>query len=340
MNTKRNIIIALTGAVLLFTPAVAPTASAAPEVHKGVRGEAFTDPSHRFPMPDEWVRKPVKYEEFAGKADIAVTLEQDVYHLILPLIRKYTKEHGLKIAVQEGTCGISAGALARKAVDIGGFCCPPGKEDRLPGLKFHTLGIVAKAILVHPDNPVDNISMKQATDIFSGKTYRWSGLRTAAGKPGPDREIRAIGRFHCKARPGHWRLLLDNEDMFSPRLYEVGSMPDMIAGVAKHRDAVGWEVLGMLEKYEKSGTVKPLRINGHLPTDGEALAAGKYPLYRTYNITTWEGKGVESPHAQRLVEYLMKEVEQIDPKYGFVPASRLKKSGWKFLGDELVGEPR
>ena len=172
MRIKGNILLALACAVLLFAPAVAGTAAADAGRHvymnKSLRGEAFTDPSYRFPMPGEWIRKPVKYEAFTGKADIAVTLEQDVYHLILPLIRKYAKEHGLKIAVQEGTCGI----------------------------------------------------------------------------------------------------------------------------------------------------------------------------YRTYNITTWEGKGVENHRAKRLVEYLLKEVEHLDPKYGFAPASRLRKSGWKFKGDELVGEPR
>ena len=81
------------------------------------RGEAFTDPNKKFPMPEDWVKKPVKYEPWAGKADIAIALEQDVYQTILPLIKKYPKEKGLKIEVKEGTCGIAAGMLSRKTVD-------------------------------------------------------------------------------------------------------------------------------------------------------------------------------------------------------------------------------
>jgi signal transduction histidine kinase len=64
--------------------------------------------------------------------------------------------------------------LSRKAADIGAFCCAPGITDRLPGLRFHTLGIAAVVLLVHPDNPVDNISIGQAREIFMGETIRWS----------------------------------------------------------------------------------------------------------------------------------------------------------------------
>jgi ABC-type phosphate transport system substrate-binding protein len=134
-------------------------------------------------------------------------------------------------------------------------------------------------------------------------------------------------------------LLLDNEDRFSPRLSEVGSMPDMIAQVSANKGAIGWEVLGMVEHYRNIGKVKPLRINGYSPTDVDAIAAKKYPFYRTYNITTWEGKGVENPRARALVDYLMKEADNLGPGLGFVPATKLRKAGWKFKEDELIGEP-
>jgi phosphate transport system substrate-binding protein len=304
-----------------------------------LKGRSFSDPGRTFEMPPGWVQEPIRYEKWADESDISVTLDQGVYPMILPLIQQYAKQRGLKIAVKEGTCGISAGMLDRKAVDIGAFCCPPGRQDRLPGLRFHTLGIVSLAFLVHPDNPVESVSSVELRNIFQGKLYRWSELKTRNGNPGPQWVIRPIGRFHCPLRPGHWRLLLDNQDLFSPRLYEVGSMPDMIAQVSANKGAIGWEVLGMVEHYEKFGKVKPLRINGYSPTDVNSIATKRYPYYRTYSITTWEGKVVENPKAKALVDYLMKKVENLGPEFGFVPASKLIKAGWKFQGDELVGEP-
>ena len=304
-----------------------------------LRGEVFTDPAKKALMPEEWVKRPIRHEAEAGKADVTVVMDQDIYRTLLPLIMKFEKENRLKISVMEGTCGIAAGKLAAKTADIGGFCCPAGEEDRLPGLRFHTLGIVAKAFFVHPDNPVDNLSTGQLRDIYRGKIRRWSDLKTKAGKPGPDLAIKAIGRLHCKTRPGHWRQLME-EKTFSPRLYEVGSIPDMIAQVAAARDAIGWEVLTMVDKYKQTGKVKPIRIDGYRPTDSNALAVLKYPFYRTYTVTTWVGKGVENKNARKLADYLIKEFEKLDPsKFGYVPAKRLKKAGWKFYGEELVGEP-
>jgi hypothetical protein len=325
-------------AALLCGILLCPPASA---IETGrLRGDPFSDPAAIFPMPADWMLKPIRYEEWTGKADLSVTLEQDVYQLLLPFIRAYGKEQGITIAVQEGTCGISAGALSRKAVDIGGFCCPPGREDRLPGLRFHTLGIVAKAILVHPANPLNNLSLQQAREIFGGKVSRWSEVKTPEGKAGPERPIRPIARFHCPARPGHWRLLLDNEDLFSLRINEVRTISDMIAQVAGSADAVGWEVMGMAEQYSALGRVKAVTIDGYAPSDIRALATGKYPIYRTYNLTTWEGKGLASAHAAGLVAYLNREAVKIEARYGFAPAVRLREAGWRFSGDELIGEPR
>jgi hypothetical protein len=324
----------LTG-ILLCLPA--PSLGAAGEP---LRGEPFSDPAAVFRMPADWMLKPIRHEDWAGKADLSVTLEQDVYQLLLPFIRAFGKERGITIAVQEGTCGISAGALSRKAVDIGGFCCPPGREDRLPGLRFHTLGIVAKVIFVHPENPVADLTLQQAREIFRGRISRWSELKAPGGKAGPERPIRPVARFHCPARPGHWRLLLDNEDLFSLRIDEVRTISDMILQVAGSPDAIGWEVLGMAEHYATLGRVKAVTIDGYAPTDIQALATGKYPLYRTYNITTWKGPGLESAHAAGLVAYLNREVVKIESRYGFAPAARLREAGWRFSGDELIGEPR
>jgi phosphate transport system substrate-binding protein len=310
------------------------------DVHNEMRGKAFTSPSKKLTMPDAWVKKPIKHEEWAKGADIAVSLEQDVYQTILPIIQKYAKEKGLKIAVKEGTCGIAAGMLLNKTVDIGGFCCPAGNEDRLPGIKFHTLGIVGKAYLIHPSNTIDSVSVAQLRDIFRGKVYRWSELKTPKGQPGPDWTIRTIARLHCPTRPGHWHLLLDKDKSFSPETKEVGSIPDMLALVAASRESIGSEVLSMVEKYKYNSKVKILKLDGHSPNNPADVASMKYPFYRTYNITTWEGKEVENLKAQGLVDYLIKETANLDPaRFGFVPSSRLKKAGWKYIGNELVGEP-
>ena len=151
--------------------------------------------------------------------------------------------------------------------------------------------------------------------------------------------IQPVGRLHCKLRPGHWRLLLDNEDLFSPSLIEVGAIPDMISQVAINPRAIGFETLWMTRYYQDKGDVKILRLNGYSPNEPLNLVSNQYPLYRVYSFTTWEGKGVANPHARQLVNYMLKQVENLDSKFSFIPSIMLRKAGWKFSNSELVGEP-
>jgi ABC-type phosphate transport system substrate-binding protein len=225
--------------------------------------------------------------------------------------------------------------LSKKTIDIGGFCCAPGMTDRLPGLRFHTIGIASIALIVHPENPVNNISIEEARQIFMGELYHWSQLNTK----GENLPIQPIGRLHCKLRPGHWRSLLDNEDMFSPGLFEVGVIPDMITRVSNNITSIGYETIWMTRLLKPNGNVKTLKINGYDPEDLSDLVSGRYPLYRVYTFTTWEGEGVENPEAQKLVDFLLEQADHLRDKMNIVSSSRLREAGWKFKGDELVGEP-
>lgn len=308
---------------------------------KDLRGPAFSDPSKIQEMPEAWGKQPIKYEHSAGDADIVIALDQQMYPALSPFIKEYAKQHNLKIAINEGTCGITTGMLSRKATDIAGVCCPPDVTDRFPGLRYHTIGIMPLVIIVHPDNPIDNITFEQAQKIFQGEITRWSELKTAKGKKGPDMPIQVVTRLHCKIRPGHWRLLLDNEELFTPGSMDVGAIPDMIFQVAANRRAIGNELVSMVYQYEKNkGKVKILKINGYNPLELSNLLSLKYPLYHVYSLTTWEENGVANPRAKKLVDYLIQEVERQSSKLYLVPASRLKKAGWKFKDRELIREPK
>jgi len=303
-------------------------------------GDAFSDPAKQTEMPEEWVKKPIQYKEWAEGADLALSLDQQLYPAFLPIIEQYAKDHNLNIKVQEGTCGTSAKAINDKAADIAGFCCPAAESDRLPGIKFHTMGIGSLALIVNKENPVDNITFEQAQDIFQGKLFRWSDIKVDGKSVGSHKSIQVLGRLHCKQRTGHWRLILDNEDLFSPRMFEVSAIKDMISEVAGNTDSIGYETLWMAFTYYKDSEdrVKALSVNGVSPTDNAKLAAGEYPLYRTFQVTTWETAD-KNKHAQGLVDYLMSQIEKVDPAFGFVPVSELRKAGWQFKDAELIGEP-
>lgn len=298
----------------------------------------FSNPNVLAPVPKNWKFRPIRYTKKDMGADLVVALGQQSHPIFHKLIASYAKKNGLKIVIKQGTCGITAGRLLKKSVDIGAYCCPPGKNDRLPGLKFHSLGISAIALIVHPDNPLTNITTKQARKIFGGQISRWTQIKAAKSSAG-NRLIHPVGRLHCKIRPGHWRLLLKNEDLFSPRLFEVGVIPDVISQVARNASAIGYEVPLMVEHHRKRGKVRMLKIDGHAPTELDYVLAGKYPIYRSYNLTSWTKNNKTNRLALKLIRYLQKHIEEIHSKISYVPPSQLKKAGWKFYGDELIGKP-
>jgi len=302
--------------------------------HQHSHDSGFSDPAVATKVPDGWVEKPVQYINKYSDADLVVSLGQQSYPLFYDLIPEYARENNLKIIVEQGTCGITSGRLLKKKVDVGAFCCPPGKNDRLPGLKFYSLGISPIALIVNTENPLSNVSSKQAKEIFEGEISRWSEVGSSSNQL-----IKPIGRLHCKTRPGHWRSMLKSGDDFSPRLFEVGVIPDMISQVSRSASSIGWETPLMVELHLKKGKVKVLKIDGHSPFEIDYVLTGKYPLYRSYTLTAWDTENKTNQEAVKLIRYLQRHIEKVHKEISFIPVSRLRKAGWKFIGDEIVAEP-
>lgn len=306
---------------------------------ESLRGPAFSDPRQLASMPEAWVKRPIEYEEGAKKekADVVITLDQQIFLMMGKQIAEYGKKKGINIVNQEGTCGISDGFMAKKRADLAGFCCAPDRQARLPGLKFYTLGVASKVFIVHPDNPVQNITLEQLRKVYQGEYTRWSEIAGMVGAP--DIPLHVVGRLHCKARPGHWRLLLDHENMYSPRMKSVANIPDVVTEVMANPGSIGYETLTNIDDNVKGQAPKVLQLEGHDPRDLAAVATLRYPLYRTFELAIWEDKALRNPHVDDLVAFMLKEAEAMGAKHGFVPVSQMRQTGWLFYGDEVVGEP-
>ncbi|MDH5728792.1 MAG: hypothetical protein OEZ58_07355, partial [Gammaproteobacteria bacterium] len=88
-----------------------------------------------------------------------------------------------------------------------------------------------------------------------------------------------------------------------------------------------------------NGEVKELSIDNESANDRSALLANRYPLYRVYNITTWEDQHTRNPLAQELVQMLLTKVKSLPSEFSILPHEELRQAGWKFRENELIGEP-
>ena len=81
-------------------------------------------------------------------------------------------------AVQEGRCDIGLSSRALK------------DEEKASGLLETILAYDGIAVIVNPANPVEDLTLAQIADIYTGKITNWSELG------GSDSEIVLIGRAH------------------------------------------------------------------------------------------------------------------------------------------------
>ena len=325
--------------ILTMVLAIASPWVIAAESAADLQGKTFQDHTYMKKMKRDWVDKDVTYDKKIKNADLVLSLGQQTYPALAPIVEKMAKERGINVVIQQGSCGKTAKKLKRKAVDVGAFCCPPMDKDRLPGLTFHTIGIAPIAFVTHQSNPLKNITSVEAQDLYRGEYVQWSEVPSAKGLNLTSDNIQPVVRLHCKKRPGHWRHLLKNEDLFSPRIFEVSVIPDMIKQVASNKAAIGIETLYMLDVHKKQGELNVLTIDGHDPKNEKYVLNGEYPIYRTYNLTTWAGEGKNYKLAREFVAALKDYVAKDGEKYGFISPEKLKKAGWVFKGDELIAEP-
>jgi len=300
------------------------------------RGEAFSDSRQAVEMSESWQQQPVVHPKDTN-TDIIVNLDQSTYPVLADVIRQYAAENGLNLLVHSGTCGISNRGLLTKKIDMGSFCCPPSGEDHFPGVVFHTLGITPLEIIVNQANPIKNVTFSQAQQIFSGEIDRWSELDPSSSSF--DYPIQPVAFIHCKKRPGHWRLLLDNEDLFSLRLQNVVNIPDIVSAVAGNKMAVSLAASYLAHVVNRNrGEVRGVYIDNIGASDLEALVEGRYPLYRTLSITYWQN-APNQKEIQKLIVFLDSYIKENSKRLLFVPATRLKQAGWGFSGEELVAAP-
>jgi phosphate transport system substrate-binding protein len=132
-------------------------------------------------------------------------------------------------------------------------------------------------ILVHKDNPVDDLSKEQARAIFRGELTNWSEVG------GPDKPIVLVTRLHCKKRPGHWKTILPEAKQFRQERLNVKSAAAMVQRVNDFSGAIGHT--GSTWKFKSTDEVKAITIDGVAPTAAN-LMSGAYPFYRQLSAIT------------------------------------------------------
>ena len=182
--------------------------------------------------------------------------------------------------------------------------CDIGLSSR--GLKETVLAYDGIAIIVHPDNPVSDLSVEQIAKLYTGEITNWKDVG------GNDAEIVLIGREAGSGTRDGFESITDTKDKCQYR-QELTSTGDVITTVSSNPDAIGYASLASVKD-----TVKALTVNGVVPTEA-SVKDGSYVVQRPFVLVTKDGTKL-SDSAQKFFDYITSEAaSKVISNAGAVP---------------------
>ena len=184
---------------------------------------------------------------------------------------------GIK-AVQEGRCDIGLSSRHLKA------------EELEAGLSGNILAYDGIAIIVHPENPIADLSVETIAKIYTGEITNWSEVG------GNDAEIVLIGREAGSGTRDGFESITDTEDACKYR-QELTSTGDVITTVSQNPGAIGYASVASVKD-----TVKALTVDGVAATEAN-IKDGSYVVQRPFVLVT-KSDAKLSDAAQKFFDYI------------------------------------
>ncbi len=184
---------------------------------------------------------------------------------------------GIK-AVLAGTCDI--GLSSRNLKD----------EEKAEGLEQTVLALDGIAIIVNPENPVEDLDKDTIAKIYTGEITNWKDVG------GKDAEIVLIGREAGSGTRDGFESITGTDGACQYR-QELTSTGDVITTVASNPDAIGYASLAAIKD-----NVKALKVGGVTPTE-ETVKDGSYIIQRPFVLVTKQGTKL-SDSAQKFFDYI------------------------------------
>jgi phosphate transport system substrate-binding protein len=227
----------------------------------------------------------------------------------------YEKKTGIPTKISAGGATKGIRAVAAGTSDLGGTCRPALQDAQgniHPEEKNATLTQVAwdaLVVIVHPDNPVDNIALADLKKVFEGAITSWKEL----GGP-EDKRIALVTRDGNTSGVGHMfrRLVFNNPDYeFQARSLKEKSTGPLEKKIEKTVTGMGIDGISSAKKRK----LKFLKIDGVAPTK-ENIASGSYSLFRPLFLAS----GPKTPEAAKaVIEFVLSpEGQAIISKEGTV----------------------
>jgi len=245
-------------------------------------------------------------------------------NLALAWAERYREiDPSVSIAVTGGGSGTGIAALINGTVDIANASrkmkdgeISEAQSNGINPVEF-TVAIDALAVVVHPNNPVDKLTIGQLADIYTGRITNWQEVG------GNDAPIILLSR---ETNSGTHVYFLEevvregdkeNEDIFAPQTLLMPSSVGITSEIQRNVNAIGYDGLGYVTEHEKMIAVAKDSDSPYVLPSVESGADGSYPISRgLYMYTAGEPGDVIADY---LAWVMGPEGQEIVSDLGFVP---------------------
>lgn len=221
----------------------------------------------------------------------------------------YSQAHsGVTVTYNPTGSGSGIQAAAEGRCDIGLSSRSLKEDEASGGLTETVLAYDGIAVIVHPDNPVSDLTLEQIAAIYTGAVSDWSEVGGNAG------EIVRIGREAGSGTRDGFESVTDTKDACQYR-QELTSTGDVMAAVSGNPGAIGYASLASLKD-----SVKAVSVAGVSPTE-ETVKDGSYTLQRPFVLVTKTDTPL-SEDAQAFFDYITSpDAAAVISAAGVVPAA-------------------
>jgi len=221
----------------------------------------------------------------------------------------------LKITVNKPGSGAGAAALIDGRCDIAIMSRFMKEKEFKKAVEngifpvAHVVAMDGVCIVVHPSNPVTQLSTSAIRDIYKGKITNWKEVA------GPNLPIVVISRDTSSGTYETFHGLVMNKEEMGSKVEYVNSNPQAHARVKTTVGAIGYVGIGFLD-----ANVKALKVDGIFPSR-QTITTGQYPVARPLFMFTNGYPKLGSMTYKFCTFYLTETGQEIIEAKGFIPVT-------------------
>jgi len=269
-------------------------------------------------------QQPASRDDVTGLAQAIGNKGSDtLVNLALAWAEAYMRLHpDVSVSVTGGGSGTGIAAMINGTVDVAN-ASRAMKPEEIAAAQANGITpvefVVARdaiAIVVHPSNPVDGLTLRQISDIYTGEITNWSQVG------GEDRPIVLLSR---ESNSGTYVYFLENvirlgdkesDLLFSPDTLLMPSSEGISAEVRQNPNSIGYDGLGYVTPDQKMLIVARDAGGTYVLPAVETVNDGSYPISRPlYMYTAGEPAG----EVKEYLDWILSAGQVLVLELGFVP---------------------